>query len=154
MRLKLKRYTSDKNTTLGFLSIEEEPFCHTLEDAFRAVKVKHKTRIPAGCYRIQFREALTGMTHTYRNRFAWFKWHLELIAVPNFDSIYIHIGNDEDDTSGCILVGGTATSPAFHGRQDMTIRNSTLAFERLYIRVAEVLNMGGQVTVSIEDHDK
>jgi hypothetical protein len=110
MILQLKRIANGPNSTLGYLTVEGGFMGFTLEDQYQEVKVKHETRIPAGRYQIKFREVPSPMTQRYRQRFDWFNWHLELQDVKGFDNVYIHIGNDDDDTSGCILVGYQAFS--------------------------------------------
>ena len=79
--------------------------CYTLEDEYRKVKVKKETRIPAGTYELKLRTE-GSLTKRYELRFPdihqgmiWLK------DVPEFKYIYIHCGNDDDDTDGCVLVG-------------------------------------------------
>lgn len=146
MQINLTRIAHGKNSTLGYLKINTDFLAFTLEDEYREVKVKHKTRIPAGRYEIKFREVPSPMTQKYRQRFDWFNWHLELQNVPNFTNVYIHIGNDHEDSSGCILVG----SQAYAEGSDYLIGNSTGAFRALYAKVSRVLNAGEPVFIDIQ----
>ena len=98
MKLKLTRRYKGKTYTVGTLDIDGVYFCDTLEDKVRDLskeaKVMHRTAIPEGRYRIE-------VTMSPR-----FKRELpRLMDVPHFEGILIHRGNDEDDTSGCILIG-------------------------------------------------
>jgi len=144
MNLVLKRKRNNGDTTIGnlrdgFLSM------HTLEDEPREVKVKGETRIKAGTYEILERKVISPKTKKYRNRFPWFNWHLELQDVPNFKYVYIHIGNKDEDTDGCILVGEEASGNR--------IIRSTEAFSRLYHYIMGALNSGERVFISIIDED-
>ena len=47
MKLKVYRYSSQSQTTLGALQIDGKFECYTLEDQHQDVKVKGETRIPA-----------------------------------------------------------------------------------------------------------
>ena len=79
--------------------------CYTLEDEFRRVKVTRETRIPAGTYELKIR-TIGSLTKRYESRFPDIhEGMIWLQNVPNFKWIYIHCGNDDEDTRGCILVG-------------------------------------------------
>ena len=94
MLLELKRTYKKPLYTIGHLYIDGDYFCDTLEDAEREIKVPNETCIPSGYYRIIM---------NYSNRF---KRIMPLIEdVPAFTGIRIHPGNDQNNTSGCILVG-------------------------------------------------
>ena len=94
MKLELKRIAYKETYTIGKLYIDGIYFCDTLEDKVRDIKIKDKTAIPCGTYKVQI---------TYSNRFK--KMMPLLLNVPGFEGIRIHNGNSESDTSGCILVG-------------------------------------------------
>lgn len=119
------RYIDDGETTLGLLFLRNKFFAYTLEDTFRTEKIKHQTRIPAGKYTLDFNKQLTPKTEDYRDRMPWFDFHLEIKEVPNFSHIYIHIGNNHQHTSGCILIadGVSAGLPR-------AITQSALAYKR------------------------
>lgn len=102
--LKMTRFLSDAETTLGVLRLAGDARWFTLEDQHRAAKIAGDTRIPPGSYRIHARAA-GGMVRRYRARFAWHRGMLHLQSVPGFEWIYLHVGNTEADTAGCILVG-------------------------------------------------
>jgi len=100
-----RRYFKD-TYTIGGLSVDDEPYCDTLEDKVRDYnmdgdlldegegKVYGKTAIPYGRYRIKV---------TYSPKF---KRRLPLlIDVPHFEGIRIHSGVYASHTEGCILVG-------------------------------------------------
>ena len=98
MKLKMYRYkynTKGDRNIIGDLFIDSEYFCHTLEDEKRAdgVKIKHKTAIPPGTYKVVL---------TRSNRFK--RIMPLLLNVEGFSGIRIHGGNDSKDTSGCPLV--------------------------------------------------
>lgn len=107
MELVLKRIAKNANYTIGRMYINDEYVCDTIEDAVRAVKIKHKSAIPAGRYKV----AMSVKSPKYSN-FAKYKWAKaydgklpRLLDVPGFEGILIHVGNTANDSSGCILVG-------------------------------------------------
>ncbi|KKM85640.1 hypothetical protein LCGC14_1287070 [marine sediment metagenome] len=79
--------------------------CYILEDEFRIKKVSGETRIPAGIYELKLRTE-GSLTKRYELRFPDIhEGMIWLQDVPNFKWIYLHCGNDDDDTDGCVLVG-------------------------------------------------
>lgn len=130
INLELLRYNHDQRSTSGILSVNDEFECFTLEDGFNDIKVKGETRIPEGRYLLKLNTQLTPLTKNYRDRYHWFKWHIELQNVPGYQNVYIHIGNNKDHTEGCILVAQTATvDPANVASEQW---HSKPAFQRLY----------------------
>lgn len=130
MRIDIYRYSDDNESTLGLVYLNQAFFCYSLEDTGRAQKVKGKTAIPAGEYPVAFREVMSPLTAKYRQHYEWFLYHLELQGVENFDNVYIHIGNHESDTEGCILLGyGVTQYPK------RMITNSTEAYKDFYSEV-------------------
>ena len=98
MELKLLRKYCKPSYTIGQLYIEDKYSCDTIEDTVRDLvtekKVKGRTAIPAGRYRVVL------------NWSPRFKKPLPLLLdVPHFEGIRIHAGNTAKDTEGCILVG-------------------------------------------------
>lgn len=148
MTITLPRYSSSPESTLGLFFINGEWECYTLEDEFRAVKVSGETRIPAGIYEIKFREEKSPMQQTYKRKFSWFTWHLQLMDVPGFDYVYIHIGNKDEDTDACILVADTANNNRL---AKGFIGSSTPAFERIYKKISQALLNGERVFIHIKD---
>lgn len=104
-KLLLIRDTFTDDTTLGKLYVNEEFFCHTLEDAVRdyGVKVHGDTAIPRGEYKVNVSRSsefnrLMPMVYTEDNGY-------ELVnGGISFKGIRIHGGNTHKNTEGCILV--------------------------------------------------
>ena len=99
MKLKLVRKYKCPSYTIGHLYINNKYFCDTLEDKVRELntindKIKHKTAIPKGKYKV-----VVTMSPRFKRLLPL------LLNVPFFEGIRIHRGNDENDTSGCIIVG-------------------------------------------------
>jgi len=148
----LFRFQSGKDATLGALfALTELPAatepsfrCFTCEDESRPVKVKGETRIPAGRYEIKLRAA-GGMHPKYASKFPGLhRGMLHLQDVPGFEWVYIHIGNDDDDTAGCILVGDGAHVGG-------TLSESTVAYRRLYGVVSNAILAGEPVSIEVRD---
>ncbi len=148
MLINIKRMFTSKESTQGALYIDGEPFCYTLEDEFREIKVSGETRIPAGEYEIKFREQLTGLTRKYRSKHDFFDYHLEIQNVPNFTYIYMHKGNTDNHTEGCILLGDSLNNNQV---ADGFLGHSTNAFTRFYKRVSSAIKSGESVRILIED---
>lgn len=106
MNLVLNRSPSHAGATIGKLYADDKFLCHTLEDEIREVfntpvnqwKIKGKTAIPAGKYRV-----------TLENSGRFGPETLTIDDVPGFQFIRMHAGNTSDDTEGCPLLGMTAT---------------------------------------------
>ena len=147
MQLQLERVFSGDDSTVGILNIAFRPFCFTCEDEHRLVKVYGETRIPAGVYEIKYRN-VGRMVGRYKARYPWHKGMLHLQAVPGFEFIYIHSGNTEADTLGCILVGNGA---ALDGSGGGSITRSRDAYAALYKRVSLALDAGEDVTIAVTD---
>jgi hypothetical protein len=154
MRLEVLRFSSQKDSTLGLLfditDGDRKFMCYTLEDEHRDVKVMHETRIPAGTYDITFR-TVGGFHSKYSKRFPdTHKGMLWVRNVPNFEYILIHAGNDDDDTSGCLLVGDTQTENI---QSDGFVGSSVNAYKRIYKTISEALDCGDEVTITYIDYD-
>ena len=142
MKLDVLRYKDDGNTTLGLLFVDGVFECYTLEDEERDIKIKGETRIPEGTYKLDFRRELSGLTEKYRRKYDWFDFHLHVKDVPNFKYVYIHIGNTEKNTDGCLLLGSTVDKDSmFQGR-------STDAYKTLYQKVGVAINKGEPINIT------
>ena len=147
MELKVYRYSSQSQTTLGALQIDGKFECYTLEDQHQDIKVKGETRIPAGTYKIGLR-TVGGFDARYKAKFNFHKGMLQVLDVPNFEYILIHVGNDEDDTAGCLLVGNTANNNRLNKG---FIGDSTTAYKSLYPKVLKAIESGLDVTIQYID---
>lgn len=147
MELELIRYSFTGESTLGILLINGEFFCYTLEDAVRTVKVPKKTAIPLGKYPLKIRKETSPATQRYRTKYPFFKFHIEIDNVPNFDYIYLHVGNTVEHTDGCILLGLTATSNKL---STGFVGSSADAFEKFYKRVYSHLDSGKKANITVK----
>lgn len=145
MEIELRRLGM-KNATLGILSIDDIFQCFVLEDVYRTVKVYGRTRVPAGRYPIKFRKE-GGFHQKYQKLFPQMhKGMLQLMNVPDFEYILIHIGNTEDDTAGCLLVGLEALYV-----DTATIGQSKNAYLKIYPVIANALEKDEDVCITIYD---
>lgn len=144
MKLRLQRVLDTPEFTCGLLTVNNTVYT-TLEDPHKTVKIKGKTRIPTGTYEIDLRRT-SPMASRYREKFG--DGHHGMIwlrNVPQFDYIYIHIGNRPVDTEGCILVGMTMEpQKGFIGR-------STEAYVELFPLVMDAIERNERVSIDIMD---
>lgn len=106
MELKLKRYIFTDKSTISDLLIDGHYFCKVLEDVDRGldstmsleeikkIKVWGATAIPKGRYEVVL---------SYSNKFKQFL--PEVLNVPGYSGIRIHVGNTPNHTEGCLLPG-------------------------------------------------
>jgi hypothetical protein len=146
MKLELLRYSTGKESTLGLLYLDDKFVCFTIEDQKNDKKVMHKTRIPEGEYEIKLR-TVGGFHANYSKQFKDIhKGMLWLQDVPGFEYILIHVGNTDNDSSGCILVGNGATENVV-GRGSVT--DSVKAYRRIYPVIAAAILKGETVTIEV-----
>jgi hypothetical protein len=145
MQLSVLRYSENGESTLGLLFINGKFECYTLEDEHQDIKIKSETRIPARTYPVKLRTE-GGHHQRYSNKFSDIhKGMLHIQDVPNFTHILIHIGNDDDDTAGCLLVGDSSINNI---NQDGRINSSTIAYKRMYSKVIEAMDKGEDVYIT------
>lgn len=147
----LIRYVDNGSETLGLLFVGGRFQHYTLEDEYRNEKVYGETRIPAGTYPLELRTE-GGHHQRYRHRFADIhEGMVHLLNVPNFKWILYHIGNDDDDTAGCILPGDGANNPiSTRGR----ISHSTQAYVRTYPLLRDYIKTAEKPVIEIIDLDR
>lgn len=150
MELIVQRISENGESTIGALFINGKFECWTLEDEYRTHKVFNETRIPEGTYEIKLR-TVGGHHLRYKELFKFHKGMLELQDVPNFKYILIHIGNEDDDTAGCLLVGDTANNNKL---ANGFIGNSGNAYKRLYPKVLKAIKDNEKVTITYKDLEK
>jgi hypothetical protein len=145
MKLQVVRTQFGKDATNGLLFIDGIFECYTLEDQYQAVKVMHETCIPEGTYDINFRK--TGGFHAkYSERYQNAHYGmLHIQDVPNFTYILIHTGNSDEHTSGCLIVGETQQDLDIS--KDGFIGSSTVAYKKMYAKVAGQLLQGKKVSI-------
>lgn len=116
MQLTLTRIATNSRYTIGRLQVNGQYLMDILEPADRGLtsdmplnklkrlKVKGKTAIPTGRYRID----MTTVSTRFKSR-SWARPYggilPRLLNVPFFSGVLMHVGNDENDTEGCQLTG-------------------------------------------------
>ena len=148
MQVTVLRFASDDDTTISLCQIDGVFECFGIEDEYRSQKVMHETRIPAGKYKIGVRTH--GKFHEkYKALYPWHKGMLEILGVPRFTDVLIHIGNDDDDTSGCYLIG----EGCYAKRGNMSVQNSRGAYEKFYNKVIDAA-LAGNLYIEFVDKDR
>ena len=142
MEIYLKRLTHTRQSTLSLLSFDSfDPFGFIIEDEPRIDKVAKETRIPAGRYKLGIRKEDTPLTIKHQNDpnyKGWFKYHIEILNVPNFSGIYVHIVNKESHTEGCL--GGAKTVIVNNGEYEAI--GSAPMIKEFYSKVYPLLENG------------
>lgn len=134
--LHLMREDAQADRTIGKLYIDGVWMWWTLEDQIRpaGVKVEGATAIPPGCYRVIMSRSV---------RFG--RVMPELLNVPGFAGVRLHIGNGPADTHGCVLIGGG------YDRRSRMLLHSKAAVESVEQAINQVINNnnGRQVWIEI-----
>ncbi len=73
---------------------------------------------------------------------------LHILEVPNFKHILIHIGNTDDDTAGCLLVGDGQNNNLV---SEARITKSTAAYKRIYPTIVEAIAQGDEAWIEYID---
>ena len=153
VKLQLRRYKSSNAGSVGVLSISglrEKLVFGIAEDPHRDTKVKGSTRIWEGDYWVQYNKENTPLTRRYKTDARtknFFKWHLEIVGIDQFDQVYFHIGNDAGDTEGCPLTGFSVNF------RTLQVQESALAYEELYVAVSKAIDQGKTVAIRIINED-
>jgi len=146
--------------TAGFLTNESQSFrSWCLEDTYHAQKIHGSTRIPGGrLYELGLRKEATPLTLKHREAYKalpWFKahpnwFHIEITKVPEYSGVYIHSGNDDAHTLGCLL-------PAYSfdiSLLDKPSAKSMLAVNDFYAIAYPILESGSKVFITIKDENQ
>jgi len=155
MELIVFRFSSQEDSTSGLLFEKDDLgmnfLCYTLEDERRALKIKGETRVPCGTYNLALRKE-GGFDARYKKKYPGIhKGMIQVMDVPNFEYILIHVGNDDSATSGCLLVGDSQENNIII--KDGFIGKSANAYKRIYPSIAKQLELGNEVTITYIDYD-
>ena len=153
MKLTLKRTFKGPQYTIGKLYVNGVYECDTLEDTDRGLnetqslleiqskKVYGQTAIPYGTYKID----MNTVSPKFKDR-SWaipYKGILpRLENVKGFEGVLIHVGNDKDSTSGCLLVG--------ENKVKGKVINSTICFDKLMNLLLKAHSIGEEIIIEIE----
>ncbi len=147
MLIEVNRIKSDSDATLSTIFIDGRFECFGLEDEYRADKVAGETRIPQGRYKVGVRD-VGGFHGRYSTKFPSFHHGmLQVMEVPGFEYILIHIGNTDEDTAGCLLVGQNGNTAS-----ELTVGSSTTAYKGLYNKCIQSA-LAGELWIQYRDLD-
>lgn len=98
------------------------------------------------------------MNKKYGDTFPKFhKGMLEIVDVPNFTNVYIHVGNYKKDTLACVLTGYSANYNKlvqfFNTVWDGvgSLGQSVKAYTDVYQKISAVLDAGNSVDIEIRN---
>ena len=136
----IRRVAKSENATLGYLYVNGQRLCHTLEPLDRGLrsdmsaaeirrrKVRGFTAIPTGNYSLSL---------TYSPSFSPRAFYKSLggmlplvVGVPGFSRILMHCGNSFHDTHGCILLG---VAPVIPNGSDYILTSSRVTFRDVFL---------------------
>lgn len=147
MEILIDRIRKGANSILSAICVESAQIGYVVEDKDRglsqrmsakeiaAVKVKGRTAIPEGRYRVLV---------TYSMRFK--KLLPILINVPGFSGIRIHTGNTHLNTEGCLLPGTKYTIR----NREYEVLNSRILFNDLFPKIQAALRAKSEVWITIK----
>lgn len=151
MNFTLTRYGFGRTSTLGMLEEGGELLAFIIEDERRKVKVKGETCIPTGTYEVKLKTDSPKFQAAYAARFpAIHKGMLWLQNVPGFEFVYIHAGNTEKDTDGCLLPN---VKPVALPTGEFRGEDSGTAYVAVYKRALAALDKGEKVTITITERE-
>ncbi len=105
MNILVDRIRSNQDVTISRVYVNDCFICHGLEDEYRSRKIPGETRIPSGCYDLGIRKE-GGFHNRYSGMFQNIhQGMIEILSVPDFRYVLIHVGNFDRDTAGCLLLG-------------------------------------------------
>lgn len=142
MKVKVIRYNSKEDFTDSIMYIDGIAQCFGIEDEYRAKKVWGETRIADGIYELKLKTH-GGFHNRYSKKFPDFHiGMLEIMDVPNFGDVLIHIGNYDKDTAACYLVGMNQNldKKGFLGE-------STTAYKKVYPQLANAVKSGEKTII-------
>lgn len=148
MNITVTRAAAGRNTTLSEIAVDGAFVCYGLEDKAQKLKIKGKTRIPAGEYCVKLRKE-GGFHSRYKERFASHKGMLHIQNVTGFEYILIHCGNTHEDTEGCLLVGAKVIFD--DACMDFELKESAVAYTKLYNKVVQAAE-AGNLTINFIDN--
>ncbi len=128
MNIILQRVVSGENGTYGVIIINNRPMFVSLELPWRDNQ-RNISCIPAGTYK-----AIRMVSPTFKREV------LMLIDIPGRDAVEFHIGNELEDTRGCILVG------LRFNLADYGVLSSTAAFDSFMLELPK-----DGITVTVKD---
>ena len=153
MKLQVLRFSSESDSTNGLLLDVTDGvnfLAYTLEDEYRKHKRSKETRIPAGTYEIKLRNE-GGFHQRYSKKYSSIhRGMLHIIDVPGFEYILIHVGNSDEHTAGCLLVGDSQENNQIN--KNGFIGSSGNAYKRIYPLIADAVENEG-VTIQYIDLD-
>lgn len=117
-KVDVKRVGDSGEASLGVIYLDGIAICGSIEDQEqKGEKIKHETRVSNGVYKLALREE-GGFHSRYKKKYdakygeGWHKgmlcvytddkWVLKCPDGKSFQYILWHIGNFDDDTSGCL----------------------------------------------------
>ena len=156
MKLEVIRYSSQNDSTLGLLFDvthgKRQFLCYPIEDEYRSVKKMHETSIPEGSYKLSLRKE-GGFHSRYLSKYGanFHKGMIYVNKVPNFEYVLWHVGNYENNTSGCLLLGNSSSENISDKKG--YIGASVAAYKRVYPLVRDAILKGEEVTVTYVDFD-
>ena len=156
MILEVLRISSQKDSTSGILfditDNKRKFLCYTVEDEYRATKVMHETRIPAGVYQLTLRSE-GGFHSRYISKYGadWHRGMIYVNTVPGFEYILWHTGNTDESTSGCLILGDSQTSNLVQA--DGFVGSSVNSYKKVYPIVRDAILSGEKVLVKYVDFD-
>jgi hypothetical protein len=159
--LLLNRLYDNGGDTLGILYYPDIQsnlrYVFSLEDEYREVKKYGETRIPAGRYEIQLRKE-GGIYDSYINhknatiKALTKKYGMpEIIGIPEYKYVLIHIGNTDVDTAGCILIGNQAEN---NSNKKGFVSDSAGAYVFLVSAVYAAFEKSKRVFITVVDQDR
>lgn len=134
MELYLKIQKKAKGYRAGKFYIQKDFFGYTIEDEDRGLNNKMSlemihsikkygiTAIPTGRYEVAF---------TFSNRFQ--RYMLQILNVPGYEGIRIHVANTSKDVEGCVGVAYEDSSDGFAGNSAKAIK----ALEKFLLPVSK-----------------
>ena len=121
------------------------PLAWCCEDERRDTKVFAETCIPLGTYELGIR-TYGRFYDKYKSRYGH-DGVIEVLNVPDFTDILWHIGNDDQDTAGCLLIGSIPILVP-DGGGDFTVGRSADAYRRIYPMVSGPIIEGERSVVT------